>query len=437
MICFQNKFSNHKFALKNYTNFSTCPTPSICKPYTKYPMIFRYFSFLALFFLFTSFHNEVPRFHKVPALPGDGVFSLLRRYQLEQYSCNHKQFYKLNNLKKNSGLKVGRYYFIPVFLYQFDGRTIRSSIGISDWNTAKGIQTYNESMFDDGFRKKSYKDNQVLWVPYHMLNCPQHDIAPATQPISNDGEKNLASSNGGSRIFPIFGKEYEHVPLKSNLLRGRVYYIVGGHGGPDPGAVSKKNGRQLCEDEYAYDVALRLTRHLVEHGATAYMITRDPDDGIRDDKYLKCDTDELIWGNSKILRSQKPRLFQRSDAINELYEKHKKQGVNYQRSVVIHVDSRHRNEQTDLFFYYHPESPKGKVLAEKMHETFRKKYKIHRSSGQYHGSVTARDLHMLRETKVPSVYVELGNISHPRDQQRIMYESNRKALAQWMFEGLK
>ncbi|MDF1867761.1 MAG: N-acetylmuramoyl-L-alanine amidase [Saprospiraceae bacterium] len=402
-----------------------------------YLMVIRYSIFIFLFLLLTSFHKEVPRYHKVPALPGDGVFSLLRRYRLDQHSCNHPQFYKLNGLKKNSGLKVGRYYTIPVFLYQFDGRTIRSSIGVNNWTVAKGIQSYNEFMLEDGFRKKGYQDNQVLWVPFHMLNCPSEDIQLPKSPLPSDGEKNLSNAEGGSRKFPIFGKEYEHVPLKSNLMRGKVFYIVGGHGGPDPGAVSKKNGKQLCEDEYAYDVSLRLTRLLVEHGATAYMITRDPDDGIRDGKYLKCDTDELVWGNKKILRSQKPRLFQRSDAINTLYEKHKKQGVTHQKVVVIHVDSRHRNEQTDLFFYYHPDSPKSKKLAQKMHQTFRKKYKVHRSNGQYHGSLTARDLHMLRETKAPSVYVELGNISHPRDQQRIMFESNRKALAQWMFEGLK
>ena len=51
------------------------------------------------------------------------------------------------------------------------------------------------------------------------------------------------------------------------------------------------------------------------------MITRDPNDGIRTGKYLKCDVDEVVWGNEKILRSQKPRLFQRSDIINNLYEK--------------------------------------------------------------------------------------------------------------------
>lgn len=397
----------------------------------------RLFSIFLILVISSSYSVEYPRYHKVPALPGDGVFSLLRRYHLDQYSCNHSAFYKLNKLKKGSGLKVGRYYTIPVHLYQFNGKTIRSSIGINDWDLAKTIESYNENMLKDGFREISFKKNKILWVPHHFLNCPDEDI-PIAEESSNNGESPLASSNrNSSRIFPIFGPEHQHVPLKNNSLRGKVYYIVGGHGGPDPGALGKKGKHQLCEDEYAYDVSLRLCRNLVAHGATAYMVTRDPNDGIRNSKYLDCDTDEVVWGNQNIPLSQKRRLFQRSDIINELYEKHKKQGVVEQKAIIVHVDSRNRKEQTDLFFYYHPESQKSKEIALKIHETFRKKYKIHRADGKYHGTVTARDLHMLRETQVPSVYIELGNISHPRDQQRIMFESNRRALANWIFEGLK
>ncbi|RMG79860.1 MAG: N-acetylmuramoyl-L-alanine amidase [Bacteroidetes bacterium] len=293
-------------------------------------------------------------------------------------------------------------------------------------------------MFQDGYRRRDYRENKILWVPYHLLHCAQKNIPPPKENIKTEpGEDNLATAGGSARHYPVFGKKYEYVPLKSTALRGKVFYIVSGHGGPDPGAIGKKNGKMLCEDEYAYDVALRLARYLIEHGATAYMITRDPDDGIRDEKYLSCDTDELVWGNEKILVSQKPRLFQRSDVINTLYEKHKKQGVTEQTAIIIHVDSRSRKEQTDLFFYYHPDSPKSRQIARRLHDTFRKKYKIYRRNGQYHGTVTARDLHMLRETKVPSVYIELGNIRHPRDQQRIMLPNNRDALARWMFEGLK
>ena len=407
---------------------------------------------LLILWLFTSFTMEESRYHKVPALPGDGVYSLLRRYKLDQYSCNHAQFYDLNHLSENAGLKVGRYYYVPIVLYEFNGKTIRSSIGVDDWDLAKKIETYNDDMLRDGYRPQSFREDRSLWVPYHFLHCPSPDLPagdPEKAPENQTGEieaieastastgTNLAVATGGSRRFPIFGKDYEYVPLESTKLTGRVYYIVTGHGGPDPGAMGKKGGNTLCEDEYAYDVGLRLARNLLAHGATAYMIVRDPDDGIRPGQYLDCDYDEVIWGNKSIFQQQKARLNQRADAINELYEKHRKQGVTSQQAIIIHVDSRSRSTQTDLFFYYHPSSNESKALAQTLHGTMSDKYKQHRASGAYHGTVTPRDLHMLRETKPTSVYIELGNIRNSFDQQRIVIESNRQALANWLFEGLK
>ncbi len=384
-----------------------------------------------------AFSPEKPKFHKVPALPGDGVYSLLRRYHLERHSCNHEQFYKLNGLKRNAALKVGRYYALPILLYRFNGKTIRSSIGIDDWDLAKRIENYNEAMAAEGLRAHSFRDDNILWVPYHELNCPEPDLALPESPLPAAGEASHptpASSKG--RIFPIFGPRYQHVPLASTRLRGKVFYIVSGHGGPDPGAIGRARGHQLCEDEYAYDVALRLCRKLVAYGATAYMITRDPDDGIRSGKFLPCDNDEIIWGAEAIPVSQKPRLEQRSETINDLFEKHRRQGVQEQMALVIHVDSRSKREQIDLFFYYQESNERSLAVARQLHQTMRRKYKRHRSNGQYHGTVSARDLHMLRETLPPTVYIELGNIRHPRDQQRIILESNREALANWLFEGI-
>jgi N-acetylmuramoyl-L-alanine amidase len=40
-------------------------------------------------------------------------------------------------------------------------------------------------------------------------------------------------------------------------------------------------------------------RELISHGATAYMITRDENDGIRDDAYLPNDKEETIWKSQK------------------------------------------------------------------------------------------------------------------------------------------
>ena len=384
--------------------------------------------------------TEEIRYHKVPALPGDGAITLLRRYALAEYSCNRSLFFELNKLQPTDGLQIGEYYSLPVREYTYNGKSIRSTIGTDDYRQALSIQKFNEWLLEEGLRSAAFVDDRKLYVPNHLLKCPEKDVTeptPPTPPVAVSRPTiNLATAKGGNRVYPIFGPDYEYTPKKSNALKNRVYYIVSGHGGPDPGAIGKRKQHSLCEDEYAYDVSLRLVRKLIEHGAVAYMIVRDPDDGIRDGEFLDCDRDEVVWGGATIPLSQKARLKQRSSMINTLYAKHEKQGVKSQEVIVIHVDSRSKSTQTDLFFYHEANSKASKALAGRLHKTMQRKYKRHRANGEYHGTITARNLHMLRETKPTSVYIELGNIKHPRDQKRIVWKSNRQALANWLYEGL-
>jgi N-acetylmuramoyl-L-alanine amidase len=392
---------------------------------------------ISLFFVFQTFvllANDKAQYYQAAALPGDGIYSLLRRYELDKHSCNFDRFYELNKLKKSQHLIVGKKYYLPILIYTFNGKTIRSSIGINDWDLAVRIQKFNERMLERELRNSSFKKDKVLWVPFHEINCPDKDLdIPA--PITSSPEA-ASKSGSGNRKFPIFGPKYAYTPLKSNKLKGKVYYIVSGHGGPDPGAMERRGSYTMCEDEYAYDVALRLCRNLVAHGATAYMINRDPNDGIRNDKFLDCDYDEVLWGNIKMMRQQKPRLFQRSNVINELYKQNKLAGVSDQTAIIIHVDSRSKGERKDVYFYYQSSNSASRSLAYKLQKAMKRKYKKYRSSGQYHGTVSSRDLHMLRETTPKSVYIELANIKNTFDQQRIILESNRQALADWLLEGL-
>lgn len=387
-----------------------------------------------------------PEYHQTTAQPGDGIYSMLRRYKLDSHRCNFDKFYALNQLPKNSRLRAGKTYFLPIQVYQFDGRTIRSTIGNDDWDTAVTIRDYNHLMTELGLLSGPYEETRILWVPHHITNC-ENDQIDIPSPVQTDPEQQMeapastssaanVSASSGRRVFPIFGPDHAYTPLASTQLRGKVFYIVSGHGGPDPGAIGNRGNYILCEDEYAYDVALRLCRNLIAHGATAYMINRDADDGIRDDKFLECDTDEVIWGGARQSPRQKVRLMQRSNMVNELYEKHRLQGVTDQRMIVIHVDSRSRRERVDLFFYHYPGSDEGRGLAQQMHRTMRQKYRRYRANGDYHGSVSGRDLHMLRECLPTSVYVELANIGNIHDQQRIILQRNRQLLADWMLEGI-
>jgi N-acetylmuramoyl-L-alanine amidase len=233
--------------------------------------------------------------------------------------------------------------------------------------------------------------------------------------------------------FEIFGSDYERVEIVSNTLQGAVYYLISGHGGPDPGAVAKYNGKTITEDEYAYDITLRLARVLISHGAKVYMITRDMNDGIRDTWHLAPDKDERVYPNQKIPAGQVERLQQRVNIVNKLYVQNK---GSYQRMVEIHIDSRSKGNGTDVFFYYNPQSVAGKRLAEALRSTMSEKYDKHQPGRGYNGTVSARALYMLRNSYPVASFIELGNIHHERDVKRLIVVQNRQALAEWLAQGL-
>lgn len=255
-----------------------------------------------------------------------------------------------------------------------------------------------------------------------------------TLPTIPKEESISTSSDGKTLKYPLFGKKYENVAIENDKLKGSIYYLISGHGGPDPGAVAKRNGKTITEDEYAYDVSLRIARRLLAQGAQVYLIIKDKNDGIRDESILKVDYDEVNYPDKRIPRNQKLRLRQRTESVNRLFKKH---GKRYQRLVVTHVDSRSRGEKIDVFFYHHKSSKKGKQLANRLQATFKKKYKQYQPNRKYTGTVESRsNLYVIRNTLPAMVYIELGNLKNIKDQRRILSSENRDALAKWISEGL-
>ncbi|MCD4696770.1 MAG: N-acetylmuramoyl-L-alanine amidase [Bacteroidales bacterium] len=374
---------------------------------------------LILFGLLPAFSQQA-EYLKVQVKTGEGAYALLNRFGLERSASNINRFKKINHIN-DLNLKRNKDYKIPVLVYKFDGKSIRTTIGNNDWDHALSIQKYNESVCEKGIKENDYRKDKILWVP---------DFVPSTVIAITTKSSELKG------IFPIFGKDNEEVKLKSSKLSGHVYYVVAGHGGPDPGAVVTYNGHTLCEDEYAYDISLRLAHNLLEHDATVYIITRDNNDGIRSDAYLKQDKDEVCYPNQVIPINQVKRLNQRVNAINSLYKEHKKKGAKKQRTIIIHVDSRAKGQRIDMFFYHNPKSNKGKKLANSLRETIGNKYATHQKNRGYSGTVKARNLHMLRETYPVAVYAELGNIRNSKDQKRFIIEDNRQAVANWLCEGI-
>lgn len=311
----------------------------------------------------------------VTAEPGDGILSLLRKQGVNPYEI-FDEFVALNNhdLRDSVHLIAGKTYVIP----KFDLETV--------------------------------------------------PIVDSLQKQSTDVKK-LESAT-----FAIFGDKHKTVIAKSERLKGNVYYLVSGHGGPDPGAMGVYAGKTISEDEYAYDITLRLAKELLAHGAMVYIIIQDENDGIRDDRVLEIDHDEVAYPNKTIPLNQVARLKQRVEIVNDLYKSNKGK---YQRLIVTHVDSRSVGQNIDVFFYYHENSKNGKKLAESIHTTFNAKYKKYQPNRSYAGTFEDRtSLYLVKKTHPAMTFIEIGNIRNAKDQVRIVDPDNRQALAKWISEGV-
>lgn len=405
-----------------------------------------------------------PYFHSVKIKSGDAISTLLARYELSANTCNVDKFYELNDMKRGAMLLAHKEYKLPIKVFYYNGKSIRSTLKMEDVDSALEIQKYNERLHKKGLRNSSFKDSRKLWVPYHKLGCDSKEeeaplamevknavkkndkIKAGTEKVKEDKEvavvkvksttgKSASKPNGKFEDHEIFGDKYRNVNMFDDQLAGQVFYISSGHGGPDPGAQCTDLAHTLCEDEYAYDVSLRLARDLIQHGATVHMIIQDENDGIRDDAFLDCDNDENCNGKNLPLR-QLDRLKQRADHINRLYKKYKKQGVKKQTAIMIHVDSRNEEQRQDVFFYHYGTDKDAKDLAYNLQSTFESKYDQFQKGRGYKGYVDNRGLYMLRKVDPTAVYVELANIRNKSDHIRLMEYANRQALANWLFEGL-
>ncbi|NDV96966.1 N-acetylmuramoyl-L-alanine amidase [Dysgonomonas sp. 521] len=292
-------------------------------------------------------------------------------------------------------------------------------------NKCTGTDAYNK--FLELNKGKFGKRNTLLKGVSYRLPDKSKSSAQISKPVTTG----TVAQSGKKRNFKLFGTKYANYTVKSNKLKGACFFLSSGHGGPDPGAIGKVDGHKLHEDEYAYDITLRLARCLMEEGATVYMIIQDAKDGIRDDRYLSNSKRETCMG-AAIPLNQLARLKQRTDKINSLNRQSKEK---YKRAVFIHLDSRRQKQQLDVFFYYAKNSAQGKRLANTMQATFNDRYNKYQPTRGFTGTISTRNLYVLDNSTPVGIYAELGNIQNSFDQRRFLDPGNRQALANWMCLG--
>jgi len=167
--------------------------------------------------------------HTVKPRSGDGLASFLARYEMTSTNGMKEAFLQLNSLTKRSQLYLHKKYTLPVHLYNYDGKSIRTTIGLKDWEKAVRIKKYNEGLLARGARSTHFTKSKILWVPSTELdtspaltanNHKSNPTKPSPTPV------HLTSSIDDA----IYGKKYAKVEIIDQELQGKVFYVVSGHG---------------------------------------------------------------------------------------------------------------------------------------------------------------------------------------------------------------
>jgi N-acetylmuramoyl-L-alanine amidase len=169
-------------------------------------------------------------------------------------------------------------YIITFFLFivctsvfaQTDKGTPRNGEGIDNFLIRhKRTEAGHRKQFIELNKGKFGRNNSLLKGVTYVLPPVSGKKKTTTTSTPASNAANTASTQKGTKLQnKLFGAKYQDYTVKSSKLKGATFFLSSGHGGPDPGAIGKVDGYELHEDEYAYDITLRLARNLLEEGAT-------------------------------------------------------------------------------------------------------------------------------------------------------------------------
>lgn len=190
-------------------------------------------------------------------------------------------------------------------------------------------------------------------------------------------------------------------------ITNRIIGIDPGHGGVDPGAVSKSG---VLEDEINLEIGLKLKRLVEQSGGIAIM-TREEDKGLYTEK-------------STTLRQKKTEdLINRKKLIEE---------AGCELFVSIHMNSftnaKYSGSQT---FYYdgYPENEKlASIIQEELRDVLDKDNR--------RAAAIRDDVYLIKELEIPSVLVEAGFLSNPEEEILLQNEEYQEKIAWAIYVGI-
>ena len=197
-------------------------------------------------------------------------------------------------------------------------------------------------------------------------------------------------------------KQVFYLPITNKIIA-----IDPGHGGPDPGKVSKSG---LMEDELNLEIALNLKR-LIEQSGGIVIMTRETEEGLHSP-------------SAKNLREMKREDLHRRKEIVDENESH--------IFVSIHLNSFTQTNYHGAQAFYKKDSKEGEKLALIIQEQLRNILdpENHRDPQE------REDIFLLNEIEIPSVLIECGFLSNEREAELLADELYQEKIAWSIYIGI-
>jgi N-acetylmuramoyl-L-alanine amidase len=219
---------------------------------------------------------------------------------------------------------------------------------------------------------------------------------------------------------------------KKGALYGLVVVIDPGHGGTDPGSHGTFNGNPVYEDEYCYDVALRLQRMLKKKEALVFLTVKDkkqkkpiashPADIIKPDK-------NEVFALDGSLAKAGSGLNKRVAYANKIKKKYPRHKVVF---ISIHFDSLPATIEGGRIIQTKTKNEMGKILEGimiKNERAVKGRAVLVTSGDKSKGIINVWVLGRSNQIK-EKILIELGNFSNKDDRWRIRNYKVRENYAQ-------
>jgi N-acetylmuramoyl-L-alanine amidase len=332
--------------------------------------------------------------------------------------------------------------------------------GDSLWSIAKAFKTsVKEIKSLNGLKSDRVFVGQVLHLapqareiqaengPYYWSR-PRADAQKSGGYIERSKSGTLEDYNRAKSLIKGFDDEIRRKLAKKRRgrlpLKGWRIVIDPGHGGVDPGAiVSNKTGANkpvyVVEDEYVYDIALRVYEELRLRGAEVEMTLLSPNHLIRDNLPASAtfvhEQNEVYNDkryNQKKRSAARPRsanLNQRVRIANQFYKGGKKRRTLF---LSIHADNSPGRPKGPLALYL---KRNGKI--DKPSRTFAQLMQKALDGPNLKAQIKGRSLGVLRGNKANAeILVEIRNVHDVGEAYLLRFHEKRQRDAERIAEGI-